>query len=165
MKLKSVIFTLCFLSLPLQGYTADYLEFPVPGKLIQLPEQSWSMMKDEANDAKIFGQKERGALHKYGRVVSVFLAPMSDDQKVGLKIANDEYLEILVVHEGLVTAQVKVDKGQYWIMCRETFLPKARLSADVSNRKGFLSKNAQLSLWMDYQSEISETRNLLNTVF
>jgi hypothetical protein len=165
MKLFSVIFTLSFLCLPLQGYTADYLELSLPGKQIQLPVQSWSKAKDEVDYAKNYEQKEIGASHKYGRVVTVFLLPMSDDRKVGIQISDNEYLEVLVVHDGLVTTQVKVDKGQYWVMCRETFLPKERLSVDVGNNKAFLSKLSQLSLWMDYQSEVDETRNLLQTLF
>lgn len=165
MKIRSVICTLVLLCLPIQGYTADYLELAVPGKLIQLSEQSWSKIKTEAGSANTYEQKESGASHKYGRAVSVFLGPMPANRKVGVRISDNEYLKVLIVHEGMVTTQLKVDKGQYWVMCQETFLPKARLSADISNHKAFLSELAQLSLWMDYQSEVDATRQLLLTVF
>jgi hypothetical protein len=165
MKLVTAVCTLYFLCLPVHTYPADYLELAVPGKRIQLPEESWSLIKDEANFAQTYEQKESRESHKYGRVVTVFLARMPNDRKVGQKISDNEYLDILVVHDGLVTAQVKVDKGQYWVMSRETFVPKARLSADVSSNKRYLSELAKMSLWMDYRPEVDETRHLLQTVF
>jgi hypothetical protein len=165
MKIISVFCILSFLCLPLHLQAAESLELSVPGKKIQLPEQSWSLMNDQANYAQTYEQKEISASHKDGRVVTVFLEPMPDKRKVGARLADNEYLEIVIIEDGFVTAQVKVDKGKYWVACRETFLPKPRLSVDVSSHKAFLSELAKMSLWMDYQPEIEETRALLQTIF
>jgi hypothetical protein len=165
MKISTIICSISLLCLPIHGFTADYLELSLPGKRIALPESSWSLTIDEANFAKTYEQKETGASHKYGRVVTVFLSPMPNNRKAGIKISDNEYLEVLIVHEGFVTTQLKVDKGKYWVQCRETFLPKPRLSADVSSHKAFLSELKKMSLWMDYQPEVEESRQLLQTVF
>ena len=98
-------------------------------------------------------------------MVAVYSIPMSDDRRIGLKISDREYVEFFIVHPGFVTAQTRVDKGKYWVLCRETFNPKGLSPVDVSLYRPFLSDIENRQLWQHYQEEVDETRYLLNSKF
>lgn len=139
------------------------LSLTVPGKTLELSTDEWSKMRDETSFAKNFEGKKDAPWHKFGRVVTVYLNPMSEDRRSGLKISKTEYIELFSVHPGLLTAQVRVDKGGYWVLCRETFKPKAPMPAVTL--RSYLSENEELQLLHHYQVEIDETRYLLNSKF
>ena len=144
---------------------ADRLSLVVPGKTIELSLDDWTKAKDETNFAKNYEEKREYPWHKYGRMVTVFLIPISDDRQVGLKISNREYVEFFIVHPGFITAQTRVDNGKYWVLCRETFNQKGHSPVDVSAYKPFLSDDENRQLWLLYQAEVDETRHLLNSKF
>ena len=146
-------------------FAAESLSLVLPGKTSELSLDDWTKAKDETNFAKNYEEKRTSPWHKYGRMVTVFLIPMSDDRRVGLKISDREYAEFFIVHPGFVTAQTRVDKGKYWVLCRETFNQESHWPVDVSAYKAFLSENEQRQLWQRYQAEIDETRYLLNSKF
>ena len=143
--------------------SAQILSLAVPGKTLELSKGEWSKMGDETNFAKNFEEKKEAPWHKFGRVVTVYLNPMSEDRRSGLKISKTEYVELFSVHPGFITAQVRVDKGGYWVLCRETFKPKAPMPAVTL--RSYLSENEELQLLHHYQVEIDETRYLLNSKF
>ena len=144
---------------------AEELTLQVPGKTIELSPDDWVKMTDETNFARNYEEKTPSSWHKVSRMVTVYLNPMSDDRRLGLKISDMEYLEFMIVHPRLVTAQTRVDKGKYWVLCRETFNPKDNLPIDIAAYDPFLSENENQLLWRTYQVEIDETRYLLNSKF
>lgn len=144
---------------------ADGLSLVVPGKTIELSLDDWAKAKDEMNFAKNYEEKRMSSSHKFGRMVTVYLIPMSDDQRLGLKISDNEYLEFFIVNPGFITAQTRQDKGGYWVLCRETFFKKSGLPVDLSAYKPFLKENENRLLWQFYQAEVDETRYLLNSRF
>lgn len=144
---------------------ADRLSLVVPGKTIELSLDDWTKAKDETNFAKNYEEKRISPWHKYGRMVTVFLIPMSDDRRVGIRLSDREYVEFFIVHPGFVTAQTRVDKGKYWVLCRETFNQKSHLPVDVLAHKTFFSENENRQLWQLYQAEIDETRHVLNSKY
>ena len=98
-------------------------------------------------------------------MVTVYLIPLSDDRRIGLKISDSEYVEFFVVNPSFITAQTRVEKDKYWVLCRETFKPKIPLPIDASQHQPYLSKKINQKLWKLYQVEIDETRVLLNSKF
>lgn len=143
--------------------SASELSLVVAGRSIELSPAEWTKLSDEADYAKNYEQKKRFPWQEYARVITVFMIPMSVDRRIGLKISDHEYVEFFITHPGLVTAQTRVDKGQYWVLCRETFHPKEHSSVDVSAYKPFLSESENQRLWQLYQAEIDETRYLIGT--
>jgi len=143
----------------------EYFFLNVPNKVIELPKSNWRKLDDPSGYAKNYEEKAKSASHHFNRVVTVFLTPMSINQRVGLKISEYEYLDFLVVHPGLVTAQTKIDKGKYWVLCRETFKQKKTVGIDISKYKPFLSDEEIKIVWSDYMEEIDETRKILNLEF
>jgi|GEM_PF-3111543 hypothetical protein len=143
----------------------EYFVLNVPNKVIELPKSNWSKLDDPSGYAKNYGEKAKSEWHEFNRVVTVFLTPMSIDRRVGLKISEYEYLDFLVVHPGLVTVQTRMDKGKYWVLCRETFKPKKTVGIDISKYKPYLSNEEIKIVWSAYVEEIDETRKILNLEF
>jgi hypothetical protein len=144
---------------------AAQLSLTVPGNTIELSPDDWAKAKDETNFANNYEERKVSPWHKYGRMVTVFSIPMSDDRRIGLKISDREYVEFFIVHPGFVTAQTRVDTGKYWVLCRETYNLKGQSPIDVSVYRPFLSENENRQLWQLYQAEVDETRRLLNSKF
>ena len=144
---------------------AGELAVNLPDKTIKLESDRWEKMKDPTNFAKNFREKKKSPAHEYGRIVTVYLNPMTEDRKLGLHISEDEYIEIFIVDPGLVTVQTRLDKGKYWVLCRETFKPKGNIPMDISKYRPYLSENENRKLWNIYQKEIDETRYLLRSKF
>jgi hypothetical protein len=137
----------------------------VSGKTISLAQDEWTKMEDPTSFAQNFEERAKAPWHQFGRIVTIYLLPMSDDRRVGLKIADREYVEIFIAHPGFVTVQTRIDKGTYWVMCRETFLRKAHAtSVDLWPYKP-LGTDDRERLWSYYQDEIDATRHLLHARF
>jgi hypothetical protein len=102
------------------GREANY-EVVTASKTIQVPRSRWHAMPNPETFADNFEERRTGSKHRFGRVVTVFRIPMSDDRRLGVRISDAEYLELFVSHPGTITARVRVDKGSYWVMSRETF--------------------------------------------
>lgn len=144
---------------------ADMLSLEVPGKTIELSPNNWAKAKDETNFAKNYEERRISPWQKFGRMVTVFLIPMSDDRRIGLKMSKTEYVEFFIVSPGFVTAQTRVDKGKYWVLCRETFNRKGHSPVAVSAYKPVLNESENRQLRRIYQVELDETRYLLNSKF
>ena len=56
----------------------------------------------------------------YKQIITVFLIPMTDDRKRE-EIAKNEYFESFVLRANSITVQIRIDKGDYWVMSRETY--------------------------------------------
>ena len=123
-------------------------------------------MEDPTTVGRNFEERKKRPWHEFGRVVTIFPLPMSEDRRAGIKISASEYVEPFIVHAGFVTVQTYVDKGTYWVMCRETYRRKAHgPPVDLSTYKPFLGRDDMQRLWFYYEEEIDETRHLLHTRF
>ena len=87
---------------------------------------------------------------------------MSEDRRLGLPISDHEFVEFLVVHPGKLTIQVRVDRGKYWVLSRETFDVNRTVSVKVDEYRPFLSEEEKKILWNTYQNEVDATRALIN---
>ena len=119
----------------------------VPGKTITLAPEEWIKMKDPTTVGKNIEERKKGPRHQFGRVVTIVPIPMSNNDRIGLKISASEYVEIFIVHPEFVTVQTRVDNGTYWVMCRETFLRKAHAPpVDLSPHKSLGTEDRE-RLW------------------
>lgn len=153
----AVILTAC------QGPLTQELTLEVPGKTIKLSTNDWEKMDDPNNFAENYSEKVSSPLHKFNRVATVYLNPMSDDRRSGSRISDMEYVEVFIVSPEFLTVQTRVDKGKYWVMVRETFKPKRNMLGTLASP--VLSERNRELLMRDYQEEIDETRFLLGSTF
>lgn len=136
-----------------------------PRGVIRLSSYIWAKANDDTRYAYNYFEQKKSPWQYFARVVTVYVIPMSVDRRIGLKISDREYVEFFIVHPGYVTVHVSVDKGGYWVLCRETFNPKITSIVDISKYKPFMSDNENRALLNVYQNEIDETRQILNNDF
>ena len=150
---------------PPEDEIVEELTLQAPGKIIELSPNDWEKVDDPTNLARNYSEKTLSSAHQFNRMVTVYLSPMSDDQRIGQEYSATEYVEIFIGVPGFVTVQTRIDKGQYWVLSRETFKPKKFPLVDLSSSKLLLSESEKNLLLLTYQLEIDETRLLLNSKF
>ena len=150
---------------PPEDEIIEELTLQAPGKIIELSPNDWEKVDDPTNLARNYSEKTLSSAHQFNRMVTVYLSPMSDDQRIGQEYSATEYVEIFIDVPGFVTVQTRIDKGQYWVLSRETFKPKKFPLVDLSSSKLLLSESEKNLLLLTYQLEIDETRLLLNSKF
>ena len=104
----------------------------------------------------------------FEQMITVFMNQMTDDRKSGEKITNSEYIEAFVVHPNSVTVQIRVDKGDYWVMSRQTFNIKTNYpdQTDISfSDLQYILVDAPDTLNQTMQNQIDNTRYILNNDF
>ena len=155
---------------PTQG-TNGKLTLQAPGKTIELSSNDWGKVDDTTNFAKNYSEKKLSSLHQDERIVTVFLNPMSYYNRIGEELTSTEYVEMFIVTPGLLTIRTRIDKGEYWVMSRDTYKPKEKMLSNALDSTDFSISSLTLSEWdrsllmSDYETEINETRFLLNSKF
>ena len=150
---------------PAEDEIAEELTLQAPGKTIELSPNDWEKVDDPTNLARNYSEKTLSPVHQFNRMVTVYLSPMSNDQRIGQEYSATEYVEIFIGVPGFVTVQTRTDKGRYWVLSRETFKPKEFSPVNLSSSKLFLSESEKNLLLLTYQLEIDGTRLLLNSKF
>jgi len=146
-----------------RGVSSDHV-VEVAGRKIWLSAARWKSMTNEVEWAVNFEEAGKGSKHEFGRVVTIYKLPMSDGRRLGVRISRQEYLELFVVHPGTVTAQIRIDKGPYWVLSRETFRTPSLVGVDT-NRWHSLSQQEFELARSEFQAEIDSTRYLLQSAF
>ena len=97
------------------------IEIKTPDKIIFLDSDSWKPMRNEFEWARNYSAKSKNKGQVYETVLTIYLLPMATDRKTGKVISSNEYIEIFQVRPGTVTVQLRVDKGKYWVLTRDTY--------------------------------------------
>ncbi|MFH1546743.1 MAG: hypothetical protein ABIE14_05195 [Patescibacteria group bacterium] len=148
---------------------ANYL-IEVGNEEIAVDKDQWKFVD---NSIESIYSKNYSAINKkdgemFEQMVTVFLNEMTDDRKSGEKITNSEYIEAFVVHPNSVTVQIRVDKGDYWALSRQTFKIKTdypdQTDIPFSDLK-YISIDAPDTLNQTMQNQIDNTRYILNNDF
>ena len=122
----------------------------------------WSALKSESNSSINLRRNNLRKNEKYNQIITIFTLEMTNDQKVGAKLSDSIYLEIFKNLEGTVTVQIRLNKGQYWILSRQTF--ETEYSDLLSN--GEYADSKKTILFAKFlETEINETVSLLNVTF
>jgi hypothetical protein len=137
----------------------------VAGKAIELPTATWKAMRNEFEWAENFEQVTKEPKHLFPRVVTVFKLPMTDDRRSGIRISPREYVEMFVVDPGTLTVQIRVDKGTYWVLSRETFAAGSIYGVDTGTAQHSLYDEEFKSAQQSFGPEIDRTRYLLQSTF
>jgi hypothetical protein len=110
------------------------IEIKTPDKIILLDSDSWKPMRNEFEWARNYSAKSKSKGQVYETVLTIYLLPMSADRKSGKLISSNEYIEIFQVRPGTVTVQLRVDKGKYWVLTRDTYnvnTPASKVELDT----------------------------------
>lgn len=93
---------------------------------------------------------------------------MTDNKKTGEQISENEYIEAFVTEPNTVTVQIRVDKGDYWVLSRQTFLTKDNLTVNSDLEYSSLSYiriNDDNLLDQSIFNQIDNTRYIINNDF
>ena len=126
----------------------------VPGGVLNFPSSDWTPMDNPEPFAANFSAKRMQPGEPFPQVITVFKIKMTDGDRSGIEAADREWVELFVVHPGKLIAQIRVDKGGYWIMSRQTFEAAGRLPAVTDP----LSEERQRILLGLFDREIKRTR-------
>ena len=134
----------------------------VGNKNIIVSSDKWKFVdnSDESAYSKNYSAINKKDGEEFEQMITVFLNKMTDDRKSGEKITNSEYIEAFVLHPNSVTVQIRVDKGGYWVLSRQTFESKNNYP-DQTN----VSYSDLLLNFEDMQNKIDNTRYILNNDF
>lgn len=134
----------------------------VGNKEIAVSKDQWKFVDNSSESAY---SKNYSAINKkdgemFEQMITVFLNEMTDDRKSGEKISNSEYIEAFVLHPNSITVQIRVDKGDYWVLSRQTLESKNNYPYQTN-----VSYSDLLSNFEDMQNKIDNTRYILNNDF
>jgi hypothetical protein len=104
----------------------------------------------------------------FEQIVTVFLNKMTDDRRSGEQISDSEYIEAFVLYPNSVTLQIRVDKGDYWVMSRQTYEIRTDYpeETDLSfDELQYILIDAPYVFDQSIQSQIDNTRYVLNNDF
>ena len=134
----------------------------VNDKNIIVSQDEWKFVEpfEPSLYSRNYSAKNKKDGHMFEQMVTVFMQEMTADRKIGEKITNSEYIEAFVVHPNSVTVQIRIDKGDYWVMSRETFESKNNYP-DQTN----VSYSDLLLNFEDMQNRIDNTEYILNNEF
>ncbi len=129
---------------------------------VSIPADQWKRSDNPEPYAENFEARTLRSGHAFPQVLTIVKVPMSEDRRLGVQISDHEFSEFFVVHPGMLTIQVRVDRGQYWVFSRETFDVPRTLSVKVDEYRPFLSEEENRIVWSAYQKEVDGTRALIN---
>ncbi len=139
---------------------SDYI-VSAPSRTIRLARADWTAMTNDYEWAENFEEIRKGPREEFERVVTVFKLPMTEDRRIGEMISPNEYVEMFVVHTGMLTVRVRLDKGSYWVMSRQTFTAPSVPGVDTARLSALEFARAREA----FQSELDTTRYLLQSTF
>jgi hypothetical protein len=97
-------------------------------------------------------------------MLTIFKVPMSDDRRLGIRISANEFLDLFVVHPGKLTVQVRTDRGNYWVLSRETFEVTRHVPISIKEYRPFLPEEEAKQVWSVFQNEVDGTRAQINAL-
>jgi hypothetical protein len=110
----------------------QYFYLEVPGKTLKFNVSGWTKMSDPDPNHALNVSGYNGGERRYDPIYTVYKQPMASTDRVGVKIVEGTYIAFYMDLEGYVTLYTRVDKGAYWVLCRETFADKmSRRSWDL----------------------------------
>ena len=158
---------LCICALSVSGAGAAYAGASA-NKIVPINGGEWRVMENQSSYARNFQHKAKSSTERFDQVVTVFDLPMTDDRRLGHKDSKDEYIEIFkigapssITFPNDVVVQIKLDKGDYWLLSRQTFIVGRHL-AELNPEE---NENSYLIFRSALQDEIDKTRYQLRNAF
>ena len=148
----------------------------IKDQVIELSSETWKPMKNEYEWAENFESDIIVEDSVFGTVLTIFKLPMPQSEKFGKKLSENEYLEMFSIKPDLdklppppksylekypiknqVICKLKVNKGNYWLMTRDTFEVK---SADAAKIKS--DETAYSLIYFEIEDKINSLRYFLS---
>jgi hypothetical protein len=149
-----------------------YIVIDIKDNVLKIPKAKYSKVEDQYEWAKNFFRiNSTTEINKFGQMITVFTLPMTEED-IGVpsdteKLSENEYLESFCVHNDGITYQYRVDKGDYWVLSRETLhVPNQFMDReDMIDIDKENCKKIKTLYWADHQPIINNTRLMISDDF
>ena len=137
---------------------SDYV-IRTKNKLINISKSNWDFLETDYLYSKNYQSKTKLEGHKFKQIITVFLIKMTDERKRE-EIVKNEYFESWVNRPNSITVQFSIDKGDYWVLSRETYQTEENypIQTNFSYSKVLVNFNG-------IEDMIDRTRFILNKDF
>jgi hypothetical protein len=135
-----------------------------PSGFVRIPKADWKAVPSAHALGESFEQRRPSTHQGLPRLVTVFKTHMTEDVRIGRSISPTEYLEMEVDASGRLIVQIRVDKGRYWLLSRETLLTPGGPFVDTAVVRALTVEESAAAREM-FASEIEQTRFLLHSQF
>ncbi len=122
----------------------------------------WRPIENPEPFAENFEARAKRVNEEFAQVLTVFKAPMREDQRGDAPLPGAAWVDAMIVHPPGVTIQVRVAHRGHWILSRQTFA--SRPGVDPTALGPFLEPEQIRLLVGIYSDEISRTRSTLEAM-
>jgi hypothetical protein len=134
----------------------------VGNKTVDISGDNWDIVNSESEYSINLIKNIKRKNEKSNQIVTIFNIEMTNDRKKGAKVSENIYLEAFNALENSITIQIRINKGNYWVLSRQTF--------ENNNNKilssGEYADESKVAIISNlFQDEISNTINLINSTF
>ena len=137
---------------------SDYV-IRTKNKLINISKSNWDFLETDYLYSKNYQSKTKLEGHKFKQIITVFLIKMTDERKRE-EIVKNEYFESWVNRPNSITVQFSIDKGDYWVLSRETYQTEENYPSQTN-----FSYSKVLVNFNGIEDMIDRTRFILNKDF
>jgi hypothetical protein len=134
----------------------------IGNKIVNLNESDWEILKQESEYSVNLSKKVKQKNEKYNQIVTIFNIEMTKDRKSGIKLSDNIYFEAFKTGLGGITIRIRIDKGSYWILSRQTFISN---NDNVLSDSEYADESKALLLARKFDDEISNTVFMINKNF
>ncbi len=129
---------------------------------MNLNEDEWEILRSDSEYSVNISKKTKRSFEKYNQIITVFNIEMTKDRKSGVKLSENIYFEAFRTPLNGITIHLRIDKGSYWILSRQTFETKNDSILAVGE---YADEAKALSISKQFQDEISSTVYMVNKLF
>jgi hypothetical protein len=138
------------------------LKIAVGNRSVEISPLEWEVLKSEFEYSVNLKNNRMLSNEKYNQIVTVFNLEMTRDRKSGTKLSDNIYLESFRTLQDSVTVQIRIDKGSYWILSRQTFSFDNDRILSIGE---YADEKKSLLISNMFKNEISNTIYTLNRHF
>ncbi len=157
-----ILISLLLLSSPVIGQSdeedSDYV-IKTKNKLLNISKSNWDFLETDHIYSKNYQSKDKLEGHKFKQIITVFLIKMTDERKREEFVKN-EYFESWVNRPNSITFRIRIDKGDYWVLSRETYQTEENYPLQTN-----FSYSEVLVNFNGIEDMIDRTRFILNKDF
>jgi hypothetical protein len=131
-------------------------------KVVAINENDWEVLKQESEYSVNLSKKYKRANEKYNQIVTIFNIEMTKDRKSGIKLSDNIYFEAFKTGIEEITINIRIDKGLYWVLSRQTFSSD---NDQILSTGEYADESKALLLAKKFDDEISNTIFIVNKFF
>ena len=144
----------------------EFFEVEVPGTTLRLPAGRWRRSAPRESFAESFEATTRRPGEVYPQLLTIYKLAMQANERIGILVAPDEYVEFLYAYPPKITYRGLLDRGDFWVESVQTFEVPMGRPLPVAWKLGQATSEAEnWRLLALYDSEVKATRFQFQQLF